>query len=109
MSKKIFDIRTLHTSGSGAYGLFTVTHDITTYTKANLFGAIGRQTRVFVRMSTTFSKNGTADMLREPRGFAIRFYTEDGNWDVVGSNMPVLYTNDDRKFIDFIHSKKTDP
>jgi catalase len=77
--------RVVHAKGSGAYGTFTVTHDITKYTKAKVFAQIGKATDTFVRFSTVGGERGSADTERDPRGFAIRFYTEEGNWDLAGT------------------------
>jgi catalase len=101
--------RVVHAKGSGAYGTFTVTHDITRYTKARLFERIGKETDTFVRFSTVGGEKGSADTERDPRGFAVRFYTEDGNWDLVGNNTPTFFLKDGIKFPDFIHTQKRDP
>jgi catalase len=101
--------RVVHAKGSGAYGTFTVTHDITRFTKAKLFSAIGKQTETFVRFSTVGGEKGSADTERDPRGFAMRFYTEEGNWDLVGNNTPMFFIKDGIKFPDFIHTQKRDP
>jgi catalase len=101
--------RVVHAKGSGAYGTFTVTNDISQYTKAKVFNAIGKQTRIFMRFSTVGGEKGSADTERDPRGFAIKFYTEDGNWDLVGNNTPVFFVKDPKKFGDFIHTQKRDP
>lgn len=101
--------RVVHAKGSGAHGSFTVTHDITAYTKAKLFAAVGKQTETFVRFSTVGGERGSADTERDPRGFAVRFYTEDGNWDLVGNNTPVFFIKDPIKFPDFVHTQKRDP
>ncbi len=101
--------RVVHAKGSGAYGTFTVTHDITQYTKAKLFNEIGKQTPVFLRFSTVGGEKGSADTERDPRGFALKFYTEDGNWDLVGNNTPVFFIKDAKKFSDFIHTQKREP
>ena len=101
--------RVVHAKGSGAYGRFTVTHDISRYTHAKLFSAIGKQTETFVRFSTVGGEKGSADTERDPRGFALRFYTEDGNWDLVGNNTPMFFIKDAIKFPDFIHTQKRDP
>lgn len=101
--------RVVHAKGSGAYGTFTVTHDIAKYTRARLFDKVGKQTRVFLRFSTVGGEKGSADAERDPRGFAIKFYTEDGNWDLVGNNTPVFFIKDPKKFDDFIHTQKRDP
>ncbi|WP_432379637.1 catalase [Duganella sp. P38] len=101
--------RVVHAKGSGAYGTFTVTHDITQYTKARLFAEVGKQTETFLRFSTVGGEKGSADTERDPRGFAVRFYTEEGNWDLVGNNTPVFFLKDGIKFPDFIHTQKRDP
>jgi catalase len=101
--------RVVHAKGSGAYGTFTVTHDVSKYTKAKLFAAIGRQTETFLRFSTVGGEKGSADTERDPRGFAVRFYTEEGNWDLVGNNTPTFFLKDGIKFPDFIHTQKRDP
>ncbi|AIL31940.1 catalase [Basilea psittacipulmonis] len=101
--------RVVHAKGSGAYGTFTVTHDITAYTKANLFNQIGKQTHVFLRFSTVAGEAGAADAERDVRGFSVKFYTEEGNWDLVGNNTPVFFIRDPLKFPDFIHTQKRDP
>jgi len=101
--------RVVHAKGSGAYGTFTVTHDVTTHTRAKIFSQIGKQTRVFMRLSTVGGERGSADTERDPRGFAMKFYTEDGNWDLVGNNTPVFFVKDPKKFGDFIHTQKRDP
>lgn len=101
--------RVVHAKGSGAFGTFTVTNDITKYTKAKLFSEIGKQTKVLVRFSTVGGEKGSADSERDPRGFAIKFYTEDGNWDLVGNNTPIFFIKDPKKFGDFIHTQKRDP
>jgi catalase len=101
--------RVVHAKGSGAYGTFTVTHDISSYTRAKVFNTIGKQTRVFLRFSTVGGEKGSADTERDPRGFAVKFYTEDGNWDLVGNNTPIFFIKDPKKFGDFIHTQKRDP
>lgn len=101
--------RVVHAKGSGAHGTFTVTHDISKYTKAKVFNEIGKQTPVFLRFSTVGGEKGSADSERDPRGFALKFYTEDGNWDLVGNNTPVFFIKDPKKFSDFIHTQKRDP
>ncbi|QOL49199.1 catalase [Massilia litorea] len=101
--------RVVHAKGSGAYGTFTVTHDIRHFTTAKLFGAIGKQTETFLRFSTVGGEKGSADTERDPRGFALRFYTEEGNWDLVGNNTPVFFIKDPIKFPDFIHTQKRLP
>jgi catalase len=101
--------RVVHAKGSGAYGTFTVTHDISRYTKARLFSAIGKTTETFVRFSTVGGERGSADTERDPRGFAIRFYTEEGNWDLAGNNTPMFFIKDPVKFPDFVHTQKRCP
>ncbi|AXM96685.1 catalase [Pseudomonas plecoglossicida] len=101
--------RRVHAKGSGAYGTFTVTHDITGYTSAKLFDQVGKQTETFLRFSTVGGERGSADTERDPRGFAVKFYTEEGNWDIVGNNTPVFFIRDPLKFPDFIHTQKRHP
>jgi catalase len=101
--------RMVHAKGTGAYGTFTVTQDVRSYTRGKLFSQIGKQTGVFVRFSTVGGEKGGADTERDPRGFAVKFYTEDGNWDLVGNNTPVFFVKDPKKFGDFIHTQKRDP
>lgn len=101
--------RIVHAKGTGAFGTFKVTNDITKYTKAKLFSKVGNECRVFVRFSTVGGEKGSADTERDPRGFAIKFYTEDGNWDLVGNNTPVFFIKDPKKFPDFIHTQKRNP
>ncbi|MBL7936879.1 MAG: catalase [Bacteroidia bacterium] len=101
--------RVVHAKGSGAFGTFTVTHDISKYTKAKVFSDIGKQTKVFARFSQVGGEKGSADSERDPRGFALKFYTEDGNWDLVGNNTPVFFIKDPKKFSHFIHTQKRDP
>lgn len=94
----------MHAKGAGAWGHFEVTNDVTKFTKAKFLDTIGKRTPVFVRFSTVAGEKGSADAERDPRGFAIKFYTEDGNYDVVGNNTPVFFIRDPSKFPDFIHS-----
>ncbi len=101
--------RVVHAKGTGAFGTFTVTHDITKYTKAKLFSKIGNACKILIRFSTVGGEKGSADTERDPRGFALKFYTEDGNWDLVGNNTPVFFVKDPKKFGDFIHTQKRDP
>lgn len=101
--------RVVHAKGSGAFGTFTVTHDISKYTKAAVFNKIGKQTKVLLRFSTVGGEKGSADTERDPRGFALKFYTEEGNWDLVGNNTPVFFIKDPKKFGDFIHTQKREP
>ena len=101
--------RVVHAKGSGAYGTFTVTNDLTKYTRAKIFNKVGKQTKMFLRFSTVGGEKGSADTERDPRGFAMKFYTEDGNWDLVGNNTPIFFIKDPKKFGDFIHTQKRDP
>ncbi|TCD26507.1 catalase [Pedobacter psychrodurus] len=101
--------RMVHAKGSGAFGTFTVTQDISHLTKAKLFDKLGKETKVFLRFSTVGGEKGSADTERDPRGFAVKFYTEDGNWDLVGNNTPIFFVKDPKKFSDFIHTQKRDP
>ena len=101
--------RIVHAKGTGAYGTFTVTHDISKYTKAKLFSKVGNSCKMFARFSTVGGEKGSADTERDPRGFALKFYTEDGNWDLVGNNTPVFFIKDAKKFPDFIHTQKRVP
>lgn len=101
--------RVVHAKGSGAFGTLTVTHDIRRYTRAKLFSEVGKQTPIFLRFSTVAGERGAADAERDVRGFALKFYTEEGNWDLVGNNTPVFFVRDPIKFPDFIHTQKRDP
>jgi catalase len=101
--------RIVHARGAGAYGTFTVTADVTQYTRAKFLSEAGKQTEVFLRFSTVAGNLGAADAVRDPRGFAIKFYTEEGNYDLVGNNTPVFFVKDAIKFPDFIHTQKRDP
>ena len=101
--------RVVHAKAAGAHGILTVTKDITKYTRAKLFSEIGKKTEVFGRFSTVAGEKGSADTVRDVRGFALKFYTEEGNWDMVGNNTPVFFIRDAIKFPDFIHSQKRDP
>ena len=101
--------RVVHAKGSGAFGELTVTHDITKYTKAKLFSHVGKKVPLFLRFSTVGGEAGSADTERDPRGFAIKFYTEQGIWDLVGNNTPVFFLRDPSKFPDFIHTQKRHP
>jgi len=101
--------RVVHAKGAGAHGFFEVTNDVTKYTKANLFSEVGKRTPLFIRFSTVAGENGSADTVRDPRGFAVKFYTEEGNYDIVGNNTPVFFIRDAIKFPDFIHTQKRDP
>jgi catalase len=102
--------RVVHAVGTGAYGWLEVTSDeVPRWTRMKLFSQRGKRTEAFVRFSTVAGSKGAADTARDPRGFAIKFYTEDGNWDLVGNNTPVFFVRDGIKFPDFIHSQKYDP
>lgn len=107
--REVIPERRMHAKGSGAYGTFTVTHDITKYTKAKLFSEIGKKTEIFTRFSTVAGERGAADAERDIRGFAVKFYTEEGNWDMVGNNTPVFFLRDPLKFPDLNHAVKRDP
>lgn len=101
--------RTVHAKGWGAYGTLTVTHDITRYSRAGLFSKVGGKTEMLARFSTVAGEAGAADAERDVRGFALKFYTEEGNWDLVGNNTPVFFIRDPYKFPDFIHTQKRHP
>ena len=101
--------RVVHAKGGGAHGYFEVTRSAAEWTKAGLFATAGKRTPVFVRFSTVAGELGSADTVRDPRGFAIKFYTEDGNYDLVGNNTPIFFIRDPSKFSDFIHSQKRLP
>lgn len=107
--REVIPERRMHAKGSAAYGTFTVTGDITRYTKARIFSQIGKKTELFSRMSTVAGERGAADAERDIRGFAIKFYTEEGNWDLVGNNTPVFFLRDPLKFPDLNHAVKRDP
>ncbi len=107
--REVIPERRMHAKGSGAFGEFTVTGDITRYTKAKLFSEVGKKTPLFVRFSTVAGERGAADAERDIRGFAIKFYTEEGNWDLVGNNTPVFFIRDPRQFPDLNHAVKRDP
>jgi len=107
--REVIPERRMHAKGSGAYGTFTVTHDITKYTKAKIFSEIEKKTEMFVRFSTVAGERGAADAERDIRGFAMKFYTEEGNWDLVGNNTPVFFLRDPLKFPDLNHVVKRDP
>jgi catalase len=107
--REVIPERRMHAKGSGAFGHFTVTHDITGYTKAKIFSQIGKKTDLFVRFSTVAGERGAADAERDIRGFAVKFYTEEGNWDLVGNNTPVFFLRDPLKFPDLNHAVKRDP
>ncbi|SFD53562.1 catalase [Bacillus sp. OV194] len=101
--------RVVHAKGAGAHGYFEVTNDVSKYTKAGFLSEVGKRTPLFVRFSTVAGENGSADTVRDPRGFAVKFYTEEGNYDLVGNNTPVFFIRDAIKFPDFIHTQKRDP
>ena len=101
--------RTVHAKGWGAYGTFTVTKDITKYTRAKIFSQVGKKTELIARFSTVAGEQGAADAERDVRGFSVKFYTEEGNWDMVGNNTPVFFVRDALKFPDFIHTQKRHP
>jgi len=101
--------RVVHAKGAGAYGYFEVTHDVRKYTKAAFLAEVGKKTDLFVRFSTVGGEKGSADSERDPRGFAVKFYTEAGNYDLVGNNTPVFFLRDPLKFPDFIHTQKRHP
>ena len=107
--REVIPERRMHAKGAGAYGTFTVTHDITCYTRAKIFSEIGKQTPLVTRFSTVAGERGAADAERDIRGFAIKFYTEEGNWDLVGNNTPVFFFRDPLKFPDLNHAVKRDP
>ncbi|AOV07667.1 catalase [Sporosarcina ureilytica] len=107
--REVIPERRMHAKGSGAYGTFTVTNDITKYTRAKLFSEIGKKTDMFVRFSTVAGERGAADAERDIRGFSVRFYTEEGNWDVVGNNTPVFFFRDPLHFPDLNHAVKRCP
>jgi catalase len=107
--REVIPERRMHAKGSGAFGTFTVTHDITRYTKAKIFSEIGKKTDLFARFSTVAGERGAADAERDIRGFAVKFYTEEGNWDLVGNNTPVFFLRDPMKFPDLNHAVKRDP
>lgn len=101
--------RVVHAKGAGAHGYFEMTADVTAYTRAKLFSSVGKKTDLFVRFSTVGGEKGSADAERDPRGFAVKFYTEEGNYDLVGNNTPVFFIRDPLKFPDFIHTQKRNP
>lgn len=107
--REVIPERRMHAKGSGAFGTFTVTNDITEYTKAKIFSEVGKKTEMFARFSTVAGERGAADAERDIRGFALKFYTEEGNWDLVGNNTPVFFFRDPLKFPDLNHAIKRDP
>ena len=107
--REVIPERRMHAKGSGAYGTFTVTHDISQYTRAKIFSEVGKKTEMFARFTTVAGERGAADAERDIRGFAMKFYTEEGNWDLVGNNTPVFFLRDPMKFPDLNHAVKRDP
>jgi catalase len=107
--REVIPERRMHAKGSGAYGTFTVTQDITQYTRAKIFAEMGKKTDLFARFTTVAGERGAADAERDIRGFALKFYTEEGNWDMVGNNTPVFFLRDPLKFPDLNHAVKRDP
>ncbi|WP_269499869.1 catalase [Castellaniella sp. S9] len=107
--REVIPERRMHAKGAGAYGTFTVTRDMTRYTRAAIFSEIGKQTPMFARFSTVAGERGAADAERDIRGIAMKFYTEQGNWDLVGNNTPVFFFRDPLKFPDLNHAVKRDP
>jgi catalase len=107
--REVIPERRMHAKGSGAFGHFTVTHDISRYTRARIFSQVGKKTDLFLRFSTVAGERGAADAERDIRGVAIKFYTEEGNWDLVGNNTPVFFLRDPLKFPDLNHAVKRDP
>ena len=101
--------RVVHAKGAGAHGYFEVTNDVSQFTKADFLSEVGKRTPMFIRFSTVAGELGSADTVRDPRGFAVKFYTEEGNYDIVGNNTPVFFIRDAIKFPDFIHTQKRDP
>ena len=107
--REVIPERRMHAKGSGAFGTFTVTHDISKYTRAKIFSEVGKKTEMFARFTTVAGERGAADAERDIRGFALKFYTEEGNWDMVGNNTPVFFLRDPRKFPDLNKAVKRDP
>jgi catalase len=107
--REVIPERRMHAKGSGAYGTFTVTNDISKYTRAKIFSEVGKKTELFARFTTVAGERGAADAERDIRGFAVKFYTEEGNWDLVGNNTPVFFLRDPLKFPDLNHAVKRDP
>uniref|UniRef100_A0AAR2LSH8 Catalase n=1 Tax=Pygocentrus nattereri TaxID=42514 RepID=A0AAR2LSH8_PYGNA len=101
--------RVVHAKGAGAFGYFEVTHDITRYCKAKVFEHVGKTTPIAVRFSTVAGESGSADTVRDPRGFAVKFYTDEGNWDLTGNNTPIFFIRDTMLFPSFIHTQKRNP
>ena len=109
LNRKRIPERVGHSKGGGAYGEFALTRDMSNYTMAGLFTQVGKRVRVLVRFSTVAGGRESADTVRDPRGFAVRFYTDDGIHDIVMNNTPVFFIRDPIKFPDFIHSQKKNP
>jgi catalase len=107
--REVIPERRMHAKGAGAFGTFTVTHDITRFTKAKIFSEVGKKTEMFARFSSVAGERGAADAERDIRGFAMKFYTDEGNWDLVGNNTPVFFIRDPLKFPDLNHAVKRDP
>ncbi len=107
--REVIPERRMHAKGAAAYGTFTVTHDITRYTRASIFSQVGKQTPLFLRFSTVAGERGAADAERDIRGFSVKFYTDEGNWDIVGNNTPVFFFRDPLRFPDLNHAVKRDP
>ncbi len=101
--------RVVHARGSGAYGTFELTKDCSAWTRAKFLNGVGKKTDTFQRLSTVALERGSSDVVRDPRGFALKFYTEEGNYDLVGNGTPIFFIRDPQKFPDFIHSQKRDP
>jgi catalase len=101
--------RIVHARGSAAHGVFECTKSLAEYTRASLFAEVGKQTPVFVRFSTVLGERGSTDTARDVRGFAVKFYTDEGNWDLVGNNIPVFFIQDAMKFPDLVHAAKPEP
>ena len=108
-AREVIPERRMHAKGSGAFGTFTVTNDITKYTRASIFSEVGKKTELFARFSTVAGERGAADAERDIRGFSLKFYTDEGNWDLVGNNTPVFFLRDARKFPDLNKAVKRDP
>jgi catalase len=107
--REVIPERRMHAKGSGAFGTFTVTNDVTRYTRASMLSEVGKQTEMFARFSTVAGERGAADAERDIRGFALRFFTDEGNWDIVGNNTPVFFHRDPHKFPDLNRAVKRDP
>jgi catalase len=107
--REVIPKRRMHAKGSGAFGTFTVTHDLTKCTRAKIFSEIGKKTEIFARFSTVAGERGAADAERDIRGFALKFYPEEGNWDLVGNNTPVFFLRDTLKSPDLNHAAKWEP